>query len=165
MKLNDLALIIVLFIIITFLLSVFSIISIALTDILAYSLLVIGVALVYTETIRQNRPSVFLGSIIFLFGVYFLITENFNLNISDAVYVPIILIFGGSGLLMLYISTSTHKIFLLISIIFLTAGITLIIANSHWGVSSFFLSILPVLNFFLPVMIISLLLIFLMRVK
>ena len=165
MKLNDLALIIVLFIILTFLLSVFHIISITLTDILAYSLLVIGVALVYTETIRQNRPSVFLGSIIFLFGVYFLITENFNLNISDAVYVPIILIFGGSGLLMLYISTSTHKIFLLISIIFLTAGITLILSNSHWGVRSFFHSILPVLNFLWPVMIVFLILIFLMKVK
>lgn len=165
MKLNDLALIIVLFIILTFLLSVFHIISITLTDILAYSLLVIGVALVYTETIRQNRPSVFLGSIIFLFGVYFLITENFNLNISDAVYVPIILIFGGSGLLMLYISTSTHKIFLLISIIFLTAGITLILSNSHLGVRSFFHSILPVLNFLWPVMIVFLILIFLMKVK
>ena len=165
MKLNDLALIIVLFIIITFLLSVFNIISIVLTDILAYSLLVIGVALVYTETIRQNRPSVFLGSIIFLFGVYFLITENFNLNISDPIYVPIILIFGGSGLLMLYISTSTHRIFLLISFIFLSSGITLIIANSHWGIKSFFLSILPVLNFLWPVLIIFLLLIFVMRVK
>jgi len=165
MKLNDLALIIVLFIIVTFLLSTFNIISVAITDILAYSLLVIGVALVYTETIRQNRPSVFIGSIIFLFGVYFLITENFNLNITDAVYVPIILIFGGAGLLMLYISTSPNKIFLFISIIFLTAGITLIVANSHWGIKSFFLSILPVLNFFLPVIIIFLLLIFIMRVK
>jgi len=165
MKLNDLALIIVLFIILTFLLSVFNIISIVLTDILAYSLLVIGIALVYTETIRQNRPSVFLGSIIFLFGVYFLITENFNLNLADAVYVPIILIFGGSGLLMLYISTSTNKIFLLISIIFLSTGIVLITANSHWGIRSFILSILPVLNFFWPVMIISLILIFLMKVK
>jgi hypothetical protein len=165
MKLNDLALIIVLFIIAIFLLSTFNIISVAITDILAYSLLVIGVALVYTETIRQNRPSVFIGSIIFLFGVYFLITENFNLNITDAVYVPIILIFAGAGLLMLYISTSTHKIFLFISIILLTAGITLIIANSHWGLKSFFLSILPTLNFFLPVIIIFLLLIFIMRVK
>jgi hypothetical protein len=165
MRLNDLALIIVLFIIVTFLLSAFNIISIALTDILAYSLLVIGVALVYTETIRQNRPSVFLGSIIFLLGVYFLITENFNLNISDAVYVPIILIFGGSGLLMLYISTSTHRIFLLISIIFLSAGTTLILANSHWGIKLFFLSVMPVLNFFWPVVIIFLLIVLLMRVK
>ncbi|MCW9064819.1 MAG: hypothetical protein OQJ78_00870 [Ignavibacteriaceae bacterium] len=165
MKLNDLALIIVLFIIVTFLLSTFNIISVAITDILAYSLLVIGVALVYTETIRQNRPSVFIGSIIFLFGVYFLITENFNLKITDTVYVPIILIFGGAGLLMLYISTSPNKIFLFISIIFLTAGITLIVANSHWGIKSFFLSILPVLNFFSPVIIIFILLIFIMRVK
>ncbi|HEY6435415.1 MAG TPA: hypothetical protein VIY47_02415 [Ignavibacteriaceae bacterium] len=165
MKLNDLALIIVIFIIVTFLLSTFNIISIAFTDILAYSLLVIGVALVYTETIRQNRPSVFLGSIIFLFGVYFLIIEKFNLKINDGFYVPIILIFGGAGLLMLYISTATHRIFLLISIIFLSAGITLVMTNSHWNISSFFLSVLPVINFFWPVMIIFLFLIFLMRVK
>lgn len=165
MKLNDLALIIVLFIIATFLLSTFNIISIVFTDILAYSLLVIGVTLVYTETIRQNRPSVFLGSIIFLFGVYFLITEKFNLNISDGFYVPIILFFGGAGLLMLYISTSTHKIFLIISIIFLSVGITLILTNSHWGIASFALSVLPVISFFWPVLVIFLLLIFLMRVK
>lgn len=165
MKLNDLALIIVLFIIVSFVLSAFNIISIALSDILAYSLLVIGIALVYTETIRQNRLSVFLGSVIFLFGVYFLITENFNLNISKAIYVPLILIFGGSGLLMLYISTSTQKIFLYISIILLSAGITLIITNSHWGLRTFFLSILPVLNFLWPVLIIYLVLILIMKVK
>jgi hypothetical protein len=165
MKLNDLALIIVLLIIISFVLSAFDVIPVALTNILAYSLLIIGVVLVYTETIRQNRLSVFIGSIIFLFGVYFLITENFNLNIGEDFYIPLILIFGGTGLLMLYIATATQKVFLYLSIIFLTAGITLIISNSHWGLITFFHSILPVLNFLWPIMIVFLLLIFLMRVK
>jgi len=131
MKLNDLAIIIVLLIIISFILSAFNISPVALSNILAYSLLIIGVAVVYTETIRQNRFSVFIGSIIFLFGVYFLITENFNLIIPEDFYIPLILIFGGTGLLMLYIATATKKLFLYISIIFLMAGITLIIANSH----------------------------------
>jgi hypothetical protein len=48
---------------------------------------------VYGESIRQNRLSVFLGSIIFLLGVYFLISENFELNNRDGMSVPIILIF------------------------------------------------------------------------
>ena len=87
MKLNNLALVTIMFIIISFILSAFDIISIELTEILAYSLLVIGIALVYTETIRQNRVSVFIGSIIFLFGIYFLITEHFNLNIGEDFYV------------------------------------------------------------------------------
>ncbi len=165
MKLNDLAIIIVLLIIISFILSAFNISPVALSNVLAYSLLIIGVAVVYTETIRQNRFSVFIGSIIFLFGVYFLITENFNLIISEDFYIPLILIFGGTGLLMLYIATAAQKLFLYISIIFLTAGITLIIANSHWGIKTFIHSFLPVLSFLWPMLIVFLLLIFLMRVK
>jgi len=165
MKLNDLAIIIVLLIIISLILSAFDINPVALTNVLAYSLLIIGVAVVYIETIRQNMFSVFIGSIIFLFGVYFLITENFNLNIPEDFYIPLTLIFGGTGLLMLYIGIATRKIFLFISIIFLTAGITLIIAKSHWGVVTFVHSFLPVLNFLWPMLIVFLLLIFLMRVK
>lgn len=165
MKLNDLALITILFIIISFVLSAFEIIKIEITEILAYSLLVIGIALVYSETIKQNRLSVFVGAIIFLFGVYFLITENFYLNISDDFYVPLILIFGGGGLLILYIATAAQKIFLFLSLIFLSAGTAIIIANSHWSLKVFYLSFLPVLNSLWPVIIIFLLIIFLMRVK
>lgn len=165
MKLNDLALITILFIIISFILSAFDVIPIEITDILAYSLLVIGIALVYSETIRQNRLSVFVGSIIFLFGVYFLISENFNLNISDDFYIPLILIFGGSGLLILHIATGAQKIFLYLSLIFLSAGIAIIIANSHWSLKVFYLSFLPVLNYLWPIAIIFLVLIYLMRVK
>lgn len=165
MKLNDLALITILIIIISFVLSAFDIIPIEITDILAYSLLVIGIALVYSETIRQNRISVFIGSIIFLFGVYFLITENFNLIISDDFYIPLILIFGGSGLLILHITTGAQKIFLYLSLIFLSAGIAIIIVNSHWSLKIFYLSFLPVLNYLWPIAIIFVVIIYLMRVK
>ena len=164
-KLNDLAIIAVVFIIISFVLSAFKIFPFAIADVLAYSLLVIGVAIVYTETIRQNRPSVFLGSIIFLFGVYFLISENFNLNIGEVAYVPLILVFGGTGLLVLYISTATQKIFLYISIILLSAGVTLVITNSHWGLKTFFLSIVPVFDFLWPIAIVFILLMFFMKIK
>ena len=165
MKLNDLALLIVLFIIVSFLLSVFNVIAITLTDILSYSLLIIGVALVYGETIRQNRFSVFLGSIIFLLGVYFLVSENFNLNISEGMSIPIILIFAGSSLLVLYISTSTKIIFLIISIILLAAGLTLFVLKTHLSFNSFFQSVLPILNFLWPVLIIFILISFFLKTK
>ncbi len=165
MKLNSLALIIVIFIILSIILLAFDVIPVSMTDVLAYSLLVIGVALVYTESIRQNRLSVFIGSIIFLFGVYFLITENFDLKINENFYVPIVLIFSGSGLLILYISTAAQKIFFYLSLIFLSAGITLMVTNSHWKLGSFFNSILPVIDFVWPVMLIFLLLILIMRTK
>ena len=165
MKLNHLAVLVVLFIIVSFLLSIFKIIPLTFADILSYSLIVIGIALVYGESIRRNRLSVFLGSVIFLLGVYFLVSENFDLNISEAVSIPIILIFAGSGLLILHLSTSTKIIFLIISIIFLSAGMTLFILNSRWNIGSFFQSFLPVLNFLWPVIIIVILIALLLKIK
>lgn len=165
MKLNDLALIIILFIIVSLILSLFGIISFALTDILAYSLLVIGTALVYTETIRQNKLSIFLGTVIFLFGVYFLVTEKFNLNPGEGYYLPVILLFCGCGFLLLYILTSVGKVYLIGSLILITAGTTILIVTSRLAMKSFYIALLPVLEFLWPVIIILLILFFLMRVK
>jgi len=165
MKLNDLALIIVLFIIVSFLLSILNVIDITLTNILSYALLIIGIALVYGESIRQNRLSVFLGSIIFLLGVYFLISENFELNNRNGMSVPIILIFAGTGLLVLHISTKTKKIFLIISIILLSTGLTLLIMNSHLSIGSFIQSFLPVLNFLWPAIIILIVIALFLKIR
>jgi len=165
MKLNHLAILVVLFIIVSFLLSKFKIISITFTDILSYSLIIIGIALVYGESLRQNRLTVFLGSIIFLLGVYFLVSENFNLNINEGMSIPLILIFAGSGLLVLHISTSTKIIFLIVSIIFISIGLTLFIMYSHWSFVLFFQSVLPIINFLWPVLIILFVLVILLRNK
>jgi hypothetical protein len=165
MKLNDLAIIIVLFIIVAFLLSILNVIDITLTNILSYALLIIGIALVYGESIRQNRLSVFLGSIIFLLGVYFLISENFELNNRDGMSVPIILIFAGTGLLVLHISTKSKKIFLIISILLLSAGLTLLIMNSHLSIGSFIQSLLPVLNFLWPAIIILIVIALFLKIR
>mgnify|MGYP003423040443 FL=1 len=165
MKLNDLAIIIILFIIVAFLLSILNVIDITLTNILSYALLIIGIALVYGESIRQNRISVFLGSIIFLLGVYFLISENFELNNSNGMSLPIILIFAGTGLLVLHISTKTKKIFLIISIILLSAGLTLLILNSHLSIGSFIQSLLPVLNFLWPAIIILIVIALFLKIR
>ncbi|MBE0571626.1 MAG: hypothetical protein IH618_08800 [Ignavibacteriaceae bacterium] len=165
MKLNHLAILVVLFIIVSFFLSIFKTISMAFADILAYSLIIIGIALVYGESIRQNRLSVFLGSIIFLVGVYFLVSENFELTNSVGISIPVIIILAGSGLLVLHISTSTNRIFLIISIILLTAGLTLLLMNSHWSIGSFIQSLLPVLNFLWPALIILMLIVLFLKTR
>jgi hypothetical protein len=165
MKLNDLAIIIILFIIVSFILSLFNLISFSFTDILAYSLLVIGIALVYTETIRQHKISVFIGTVIFLCGVYFLITENFNININESFYLPIILIFGGFGFLILYLLTAVKKLFLFGSLLLIMTGTTILLLNSPLRPNTFYAALFPVLKFLWPVIVIILVLIFLMRTK
>ena len=163
MKLNHLAVIIISFIIISLLLSILKIFSITLSEILSYSLITIGISLVYSEVIKQNRLLIFLGSILFLSGIFFLITENFNVQTNEGMITPVILILTGAGLLIVYIITSAKKNFLILSAILLSTGLTFLLVKSHWGVESFIQSILPVLNFLWPVLIILIVLILLLR--
>lgn len=163
MRIRDFFTIIVSFTLIAILLSVLGIISISFIDVLSYLLLIIGITIVYTESIRSNRLSVFLGAIIFMMGVYFLVSENFSLNTNEDMSVPLILILGGAGLLILHISTSTRKIFLFIALILITAGLTLFIVNGNWKISFFIKAIIPVFNLLWPVIIIIGVLILLLR--
>lgn len=165
MRLNDLALVIILFIALAFIFSFLGIITLSLTGIISYSLLIIGISLVYSESLRQNRLSVFFGSIIFLLGVYILVSENYILNLSESISVPTILFFAGSGLLVIHISTSTKIIFLILSVLFLSAGTTLFIINSHFRISSFIQSVLLILNILWPLLIVLGIFVFLMRGK
>jgi len=165
MKLNDIAVVIVIFIIISLILSFFNILSLSFSDILSYSLVTIGIVLVYSEVVRQNKLLIFIGSVVFLTGIFFLITENFNVHATKDMRLPIVLIFSGSGLLIVHISTSTKKIFLLASVILLSAGLTLLLINSHWKLGSFIQSVLSVVNFLWPVFIIIIILVLLLRIK
>ncbi|MCW9096576.1 MAG: hypothetical protein OQJ93_04230 [Ignavibacteriaceae bacterium] len=165
MRLNDIALVIAIFIIVSLILSFLNIISTSFTNILSYSLITIGIALVYSEVIKQNRLLVFIGSIVFLTGIFFLITENFDVHATSGMRLPFILIFSGSGLLMVHISTSTKKIVLLVSVILLSAGLTLLLVDSSWKLGSFIQSVLSVVNFLWPIAIIIVILVFLLRIK
>ena len=165
MKLNDIAIALLIFIIVSLILSFLDILSISFQDILSYSLLTIGISLVYSEVIRQNKFLIFLGSLIFLAGIYFLIAENFDVHINEGMSLPIILIFCGSGLLMVYISGSTQKIYLIVSVILLSSGLALFIAKSNWSGSSYIESLLSVTNFLWPVAILIVILVLLLRIK
>jgi hypothetical protein len=54
---------------------------------------------------------------------------------------------------------------LIISIILLSAGLTLFIVNTHLGFISFFQSVLPILNFLWPVLIIFILIALFLKTK
>lgn len=164
-KINDLSLVIIIFAFLLILLSFLNILSTSFSDILSYLMIAVGLILVYSEIIRQNRVLIFLGSIIFLVGIFFLITDNFYVELNSNMSVPIILIFAGSGLLLVYITTSTKNIFFLASVILLSVGLTLLLVSSHWKIGLFINSILPVINYIWPVVLVVIIIILLLRIK
>jgi hypothetical protein len=165
MKTNDLAIVILIFLLTAILLSVLNIIALSFSDILSYLMIAVGAILIYSETIKQNKLLIFLGAIIFLLGIYFIITNNFEVQINSSLGIPIILIFLGSGLLAVHITTSTNKYFLIGSITLLLVGLILLLINSHSEMGSFIKSLLPVINFLWPISLIIIILILLLRIK
>jgi hypothetical protein len=165
MKTNYITIIIIAFIVISMLLSLIGVISASFSQILTYSVMIIGIYFVYSEISDGNIFLVFLGSVIFLAGIYYLVVNYFDLQIMNGIIAPIILIFAGSGLLIVYITSRLKKFILLISVILLSVGITLIIAKSHFKFGSFIQSVIPVFNFLWPVILIAALIIFMVRKK
>jgi hypothetical protein len=147
------------------LLFLIGVISVSFIEILTYSVMIIGIYFVYSEVSDGNIFLVFLGSVIFLAGIYYLVVDYFNLRMMNGMIAPIILIFAGSGLIIIYITSRLKKYILIISVILLTVGVTLIIAKSHFKFDSFIQSVLPVLNFLWPIIIITGLIIFMVRKK
>lgn len=165
MKINYIAVVITAFIIISMLLSLIGVISASFSEILTYSVMIIGIYFVYSEVSDGNVFLVFLGSVLFLAGIYYLVVDYFNLQTMNGMIAPVALIFTGAGLFIIYITSRLKKFVLLISIILLTVGTTLIIAQSHFRFGSFIQAVLPVLNFLWPVIIIAALIIILIRKK
>ena len=164
-KINDISLVILIFAFLLILLSFLNILSTSISDILSYLMIAVGLILVYSEIIRQNKVLIFLGSIIFMVGIFFLITENFYVELNSGMIVPIILIFAGSGLLLVHITTSTKNIYLLASVILLSVGLTLLLVASHWKVGLFINSVLPIINYIWPVVLVVIIIILLLRIK
>ena len=162
-KLNYLLVVIVAFIFLYLLLSLVGVVFISITEILSYCMITLGIFLVYFESIRKNIVLIFLGSVLFLLGIYFLVVEQFNLHTSGEVTIPLILILCGTGLLNVYIVMLEKKLILIFSVVLLTAGLTLISLQSHLGLGSFLISILSVLNYLWPVFILAVLIILLIK--
>jgi len=164
-KINDISLVILIVALLLIVLSFLNILSTSFSDILSYLMIAVGLILVYSEIIRQNRVLIFLGSIIFMVGIFSLITENFYVELNPSMSIPIIIIFAGSGLLLVHITTSTKNIFFIASVVLLSVGLTLLLTSSHWKVGLFISSVLPVINYIWPVVLVVIIIILLLRIK
>jgi hypothetical protein len=106
---------------------------------------------------------IFSGSVLFLLGIFFIIVEQFNLHTPDSIVIPLLLILIGTGLLIVYIIVTGKRLILLISVIILTVGITMLAFQSHIQVNTFLKSILPVVSYLWPVVVLALLIFVLIR--
>jgi len=162
-KANAITVLIVSFAIISLLLSWTGILNIPVSDIISYTLLITGFGLVYPGIMHESKVLVFTGTVFFLIGVLFLITDHFNITIDEYIISPVILLSAGSGMLMVYVTIKSRRMHLYLSLILLTAGVTVVVSENHFEAGRLIKSIPHFLNYYWPVVIILVLIIVLIK--
>ena len=149
----------VLFIIISVLLNLFEIAYISSNNIFGYSFIILGSSLAYTAFIQNKKTIVFIGSATFLSGVLLIILDNFEINIRQDFVLPIILLVAGCSLLMTYLTDFAKRILLLFTVIFLTAGFTLLIFQKSFDLVIYYRSVLSIISVYWPIILIMIIVI------
>jgi len=156
MRNNLIIVYLVIFISVLIILRSFGVIIINNDELIGYGLITYGLSLFYSAFIKSRKLFIFIGSTIFLIGVFFFIMGNFEFEKTDKIYVPAAIFILSISYLMLFLSDRSFKFGMYAAIILFTSGIgTLAIMSMH-GIENFITYTINIFNIYWPVLIILL---------
>jgi len=156
MRNNLIIVYLVIFISVLILLRSLGVININNNELIGYTLITYGLSLFYSAFIESRKLIIFIGSTVFLIGIFFFITGNFEFENTDKIYVPAVIFILSINYLMLFLSDRSFKFGMYAAIILFTAGIGTLALMSIHGIENFITSTMNILNIYWPVLIILL---------
>jgi len=145
---------IIIFFLLSILLKLFGIIDFTLGEVIGYALIFYGLSLVYTSMGKNKKFVLFTGSSMFLAGVVLFIVNNFQLVNSLNIIISSIILIMGIDFFIIFIDDFSRKNFLVLSAVFIVAGLLFTISWGSPSFASFFNSIFYVALKYWPVIII-----------
>lgn len=145
---NKLLVTLILFVWISVLLSVFDIISLDYEEIIAFTLLFLGISIFYKSFYKIHKTGTFLGSFIFLAGMVLLITSYFETSYNAPILIPSFLLSAGISLFMAFLSDNSDRKFLYLGIIIAAMGLFVVFDLGNPGFGSYFISMKNILKKF-----------------
>ena len=154
MRNNLIIVYLVVFISVLILLRFIGVISINNDELIGYGLITCGLSLFYSAYIESRKPFVFIGSTVFLIGVFFFITGNYEFENTDKIFVPAAIFILSVNSLMVFLSDTSFKLGLYAAIILFTAGIGALAIMSTHGIENFIDYTVNIFKIYWPVLII-----------
>lgn len=145
---------IIIFFIISFILKLFGIVDFSTGEIFGYGFIFYGLTLVYTSFGKNKPGALFFGTTLFLSGVFLFILNNFQLANYLRIIISAAILVIGINFFVLFIDNSARKIFLVISLLFFTAGIFFTVSWGSLSFKSFLDSAVYIASKYWPVLII-----------
>jgi hypothetical protein len=136
------------------LLKITGLINIHSVELLGYVFIFFGLSYVFNSFGNSRKGVLFISTVIFLVGVVLVIISNFEIQQLSKIIIPSLLMIIGIGLLMTYIDGDQLTYILILSLLFIAAGIIITIAHGEITSHSFYSSILGVTEKYWPVVLI-----------
>ena len=125
-------------------------------ELIGYGLITYGLSLFYSAYIESIKLFIFIGSIVFLIGVFFFIVGNFEFENSDKIFVPAAIFILSVGSFMIFLSDPGFKVGMYAAIILFTAGMGTLALLSPHGIENFITYTVDIFKKYWPVLIILL---------
>ncbi|TDJ56572.1 MAG: hypothetical protein E2O46_00850 [Ignavibacteria bacterium] len=154
MRNNLIIVYLVIFISVLILLRFIGVISINNDELIGYGLITYGLSLFYSAFIESRKLFVFIGSTVFLIGVFFFITGNFEFENTDKIFVPAAIFILSVNSLMVFLSDTSFKLGLYAAIILFAAGLGALAITSTHGIENFINYTVNIFKIYWPVLII-----------
>lgn len=124
-------------------------------EIISYTLLIAGMSLFYHSYLKENKTGVFLGSSLFLVGIFLFTSSYFEIINAGKLLIPFLLIITAVGLLLGHFLISKDKFALIVSIACLIIGTTILIFRSEVTFKSYLYSVVEFLKMYWIIILIS----------
>lgn len=133
-----------LFLSISMLLKFFGFIRISSGEIFNYSLILLGISVVYLSLGKNRKISLFFGTVFFLIGILVFVLNNFLIFWGALLLMPTILFISGATFLMLCYDDPSDKKFFVIGSTLILAGLIVTVINGQLNLASFYDSLLKI---------------------
>jgi hypothetical protein len=124
-------------------------------EMLSYVFMASGVAAVYASIGMDRKGILFTGSTLFLTGILIFINTRFDIEDVRLLVFPSVLLITGIGFFILYFDESSQKLFLIISIVFITAGLLFLLISRSEAFTGYAVSLWGMLKSYWIVVLIS----------
>jgi len=124
-------------------------------EIFGYGLIFYGISLVYISFGNNQRGRLFIGSIIFLSGLFLYIISKFEFFKESTLLIPALLLIFSISFLMLYLDNLRDKTVLLVSVLFFISGTIITIYNGEISFPVFLNAIWHITLNYWPVVLIA----------
>jgi hypothetical protein len=132
------------------------IINVSDSELIGYGLMIYGLSIFYSSYIQRRKLLLFIGSGIFLSGVLFFLTGNFDLKNIDQLLIPASLFIFSIGLFMVYLSDPSKKSIMYYALVILTCGVGAMALISTNEIGDYFENTVLITRIYWPVIIILL---------